>query len=148
MSQRSRSRLIEGVRKSTKVTVRHVVLAAYEPLEQRICLSETVYVPTDGSSATSSMSLDAGKRYELRASGEFYMGVPEDGMADAEYGDFSGPKDTSVSTGVDDGIAVNGAKVRWGRTRPTTCTRSTSTAPAGRSASRTRTTITRTTAAD
>jgi hypothetical protein len=91
------------------------IRAACESLEERICLSETVSVPTDGSSVTSNMVLTAGVNYQLRASGDFYIGIPTDGLADAEYGDFTDPKDVSTTSGVDYGISVNGSRsIKWG----------------------------------
>jgi len=94
---------------------RAALRAACELLEERICLSETVYVPTDGSTATSNTVLTAGVTYHLHAYGSFYMGVPTDGMADAEYGDFTDPKDVSTGSGVDYGISINGSRAtKWG----------------------------------
>ena len=77
---------------------------------------ETITVPVTGATVTSSTFLDSGVEYLLQASGTFNIGGPGDGLADAEYFNFSNPPSSlgDFAQGVDIGIAVNGSKPRWG----------------------------------
>jgi hypothetical protein len=79
---------------------------------------EQLEVPTNGATGTSQTVLAAGVTYTLRASGTFRIGGPGDGLADADFADFSNPPssllDRCNGTGVDFGISVNGIKLAWG----------------------------------
>jgi hypothetical protein len=87
---------------------------------------ETLNVPTDGSTVTSTLSLENGTAYKLRASGTFHVGVRGDSTGDAEYADFSNVPGSVVdscgdsSSVVDLGLGVNDAvndsskSPRWG----------------------------------
>jgi hypothetical protein len=70
---------------------------------------ETINIPTDGSVANSTTTLMSGVEYKVRASGTAYIGVPTDGMADAEYGNFTDPQNNGSAQygSVDYGIAIN-----------------------------------------
>jgi hypothetical protein len=95
-----------------------VVIAASE----EDVLLESVTVPVNGTSVISTTVLAAGVTYTLRASGTFRVGGPGDGLADAEYANFASPPasllDACTTAPVDIGIAVNGAKRRWGAFSP------------------------------
>ena len=93
--------------------------------------AETVVVPVDGSAVSSAMILESGKTYKLRASGTFTIGVVGDGLADAEYADFSNPPASlqdhcaNDPAGVDLGIGIDDAVIdsirvpNWGPFDPT-----------------------------
>jgi hypothetical protein len=70
-------------------------------------LKETISVPVDGSVVESQTSLSDGVDYWLRASGVFHTGGPGDGLADAEYADFTNPIDHCPVGGVDLGVGIN-----------------------------------------
>ena len=79
---------------------------------------EQLEVPTNGTARTSTTVLLAGVTYTLRASGTFRIGGPGDGLADAEFADFSNPPSSLLTrcagSNVDFGIRVNGTKLDWG----------------------------------
>lgn len=82
---------------------------------------ETVVVPTDSSTNSSMFSLKANVEYELRATGTFTIGGPGDGLADAEFADFSDPPGSvfdNASTGLDFGMTIDGVKPDWGEFNP------------------------------
>lgn len=74
---------------------------------------ETIEVPTNEIGVISTTVLENGVTYKIRASGTFPIGGPGDGLADAEYADFSNPPASlldncgNVETGVDLGIGIN-----------------------------------------
>jgi len=76
-------------------------------------LLETIVVPVDGSSVTSTTILANGVTYDIRASGTFRIGGPGDGLGDAEYADFSNPPASVFSrcfydpNGLDFGLVIN-----------------------------------------
>ncbi len=73
-------------------------------------LLETKTVPTDGSTVSTTTTLQSGKWYMFKATGTFHIGSPGDGLADAEYGNFSNPPSSLIDltdTGVDFGIGIN-----------------------------------------
>ena len=90
---------------------------------------ETITVPVDGSTVISNTVLEIGRRYVLRASGTFVIGGPGDGLADAEYFDFSNPPDSIgdlclYDPSCDYGLAINddfvsdGKSTHWGAFTP------------------------------
>lgn len=84
---------------------------------------ETLTVPTNGGSVTSSTILSPGVTYELKASGTFHIGCGDDTGADAEYADCPGygPIDNCNAdpAGTDLGIGVDDSDVsRAGRKQP------------------------------
>jgi len=84
-------------------------------------LIETISVPIGGGSALSTAVLDAGASYRLEASGTFTIGGPGDGLADAEYADFSNPPGSVIdftAGGLDLGISVNDDPPGWGAFSP------------------------------
>lgn len=98
----------------------------------RDTLEETLTVPVDGTTVTSKTVLEKGATYTIVASGTFLIGGPGDGMADAEYADFSNPPSSVVdtlsdgATTTDIGLAINEPNVmaatkttRWGVFNPT-----------------------------
>ena len=76
-------------------------------------LQETIIVPVDGSSVSSTMILKSGVLYRIKASGTFYVGGWGDQMGDAEYADLSNPPSSindncgGTPDGVDLGIGIN-----------------------------------------
>jgi hypothetical protein len=88
---------------------------ALSPRAEEFAPVETLVVPTNGSSATSVMTLESGALYKIRASGTFHIGGGGDSTGDAEYADF-GEIPTSVidncgdsTSGVDLGLGINDA---------------------------------------
>jgi hypothetical protein len=80
---------------------------------------ETLTVPVDGSSVSSTTILASSDTYRLNASGAITVGGVGDMRGDAEYHDFSNPTDTNNLNGQDYGISIDhpviGQKVtRWG----------------------------------
>jgi hypothetical protein len=80
---------------------------------------ETVSVPVTGATVSSTTIAISGAPYVLTAYGTFLVGGPGDGLADAEFADFSNPPAsliTSCGGGAPDlGIGVNGSTVPgWG----------------------------------
>lgn len=78
---------------------------------------DTFVVPIDGTSGTSNIALLSGVPYLLEVSGTFFIGGPGDGLADAEYFDFSNPPTSVLNIsggGVDLGVRLNGSKPSWG----------------------------------
>lgn len=79
---------------------------------------ETLTVPVDSSAVNSTHFLQSGLGYRVTAWGTFNTGGPGDGLADAEYADFSNPPGSVVDecardtvTTVDFGLAINDAVV-------------------------------------
>jgi len=96
-------------------------------------LQETISVPVDGSSVTSSTLLDKGITYRIRASGTFRAGGPApgfDGLADAEYANFisppsslqnncgGSPSDVDLGIGINDTVDDNNKFPSWGAYDP------------------------------
>ena len=79
-------------------------------------LVDSFDMPVDGS-ATSSIILTSGVSYTIRVSGEFFIGGPGDGLADAEFFDFTNPIDAIGAN--DFGIQIDGADTAWGAFNPT-----------------------------
>ena len=80
-------------------------------------LLETLSVPTDGNSVNSSTVLLAGTDYIVSVSGTFQVGGPGDGLADAEYADFSDPPNSLLDftgSGIDLGVSIDGNNTDWG----------------------------------
>ena len=79
---------------------------------------DTLSVPSDGTAVVSTVVLDLGATYRLRASGTVVTNPSNNWRADAEYYDFATQSDTTL--GVDIGIAVDDPIVdenrspRWG----------------------------------
>jgi hypothetical protein len=68
---------------------------------------ETISVPVDGTTRTSTTVLQAGVTDHLRAQGTFVIQSPQGTLADAEYWDFSMQPPLDGVAGVDVGLAVN-----------------------------------------
>ena len=79
-------------------------------------LVDSFDMPVDGTTA-SSIILTAGETYTIEVSGEFFIGGPGDGLADAEFFDFTNPIDTAGS--LDFGVQIDGADTAWGAFDPT-----------------------------
>ncbi len=80
---------------------------------------ETIAVPSDGSSVTSTSVLSSAGVYRVNASGTITCGGVGDQLGDAEYHDFTNPADNNDLNGLDYGISIDhptvGDKVtRWG----------------------------------
>jgi hypothetical protein len=84
---------------------------------------ETLTVPTTGATVPSTLTLQAGIGYRLRASGMFYVGSQR--LGDAEYYDFNRGPPIDGAANIDVGLAVNDPIVdanrtpRWGLFRGT-----------------------------
>ena len=76
-------------------------------------LQETIIVPVDGSSVSSTMILKRGVLYKIKASGTFFVGGPGDGLGDAEYAQLEDPPSSLQDNcgwdpnAVDLGIGIN-----------------------------------------
>jgi len=113
----------QGCSGDSATTPRHTILST-RALE--FAPVETLSVPTNGSTVMSTLSLESGTAYKLRASGTFHVGVRGDSTGDAEYADFSNVPASVVdscgdtSSVVDLGLGVNDAvndsskSPRWG----------------------------------
>lgn len=87
---------------------------------------ETLTVPVDGSTVTSTTVLGSAGTYRLRASGTFTISTTSNILADAEYFDFSAPPGSVTDSGttVDHGLAIDDSSVdlnrspKWGSYDP------------------------------
>ena len=74
---------------------------------------ETLQVPANCSSVSSTTQLEAGVTYQVRVSGTVHVGGPGSGTADAEFANFSNVPGSvmnncdNLSTGIDIGLAIN-----------------------------------------
>lgn len=79
---------------------------------------ETIIVPVNGGAVNSTTILNSGSEYMLTASGTFSIGASGDGLADAEYADFSNPPasliDVTAVGNIDIGISIDGNLPDWG----------------------------------
>ncbi len=99
-------------------------------LESGYVLQETITVPVDGSSASSTTKLRSDTLYEIRASGTFFVGGPGDMQGDAEYANFSNPpsslqnhcagdpNDVDLGIGINDNVIDNEKIPFWGDFEP------------------------------
>ncbi|HEV7297717.1 MAG TPA: fibronectin type III domain-containing protein [Tepidisphaeraceae bacterium] len=104
---------IVGLLAGERSGVSNVASATTAPTDVGYALIETILVPVDGSAVQSSSVLADGVPYQLRASGDFYLGAANAGSAyvkraDAEHGRYN-PMPTDVNPNVDYGIGVNDA---------------------------------------
>ena len=83
-------------------------------------LLETLNVPLHGSTANTAFITEVGQNYLVQVSGTFFIGGPGDGLADAEYYDFSNPPDSinDSTNGLDIGVAIDGVNPMWGDYAP------------------------------
>lgn len=74
---------------------------------------ETLQVPANCSSVSSTTQLEAGVTYQIRVSGTVQVGGPGSGTADAEFANFSNVPNSlmnncdNLSTGIDIGLAID-----------------------------------------
>lgn len=68
---------------------------------------ETMQVSFDGAVVTSSISLDAGVTYRLRASGTGNYSTQQGAVGDAEYWDFAAPKTMNPGSTIDVGLGID-----------------------------------------
>lgn len=76
---------------------------------------------TNGDMTKTGIVSEIGKKYFIRISGTFRIGGPGDGLADAEFADFSNPPYSLLDytdDGDDLGVTVNGVKPRYGAYSP------------------------------
>ncbi len=100
--------LLLGVLALGALTVTSIARALAESLPGIPCYTlqePPISVPVDLSTVTSTTVLASGVSYKIRASGTFFIGGPGDGLADAEYFDFTNPTDECC--GMDIGLAIN-----------------------------------------
>jgi hypothetical protein len=81
---------------------------------------EELSIPVGGTVVSSTVVLQSGVRYRLRASGTYFYAAAQNVLGDAEYFGFNAGGPTDTEAGVDVGLAVNDSVVdanrmpKWG----------------------------------